>query len=60
MNRFSWTPRINDTGSRYLKKNLFSVDLPNFEQLNHAFKGPIWQKIGNGSNLLSQLINLKV
>jgi hypothetical protein len=23
-------------------------------QLNHAFKGPIWQKIGQGSNLLSQ------
>jgi hypothetical protein len=26
----------------------------NFKQLNHAFKGPIWQKIGQGSNLLSQ------
>ncbi len=40
--------------SLFEEKNLLSVDFPNFKQLNHAFKGPIWQKIGQGSNLLSQ------
>ncbi len=47
-------------GESLFEKNLFSVDFPNFKQLNHAFKGPIWQKIGQRSNLLSQLINPKV
>jgi hypothetical protein len=34
------------------------LDFPNFKQLNHAFKGPIWQKIGQGSNLLSQKLQI--
>jgi hypothetical protein len=65
----SWTPRIGDTGSRRLRVSLIrgvniwerKISLaPFFRTLNSlttAFKWPIWQKISQGSNLLSQLIN---
>ncbi len=51
------TPRIGESGSRYLKK---SVDFLNLKRLNHACKGPIWQKISHGCNVLSLLVYLKV
>ncbi len=36
------------------EKNLFSVDFPNFKQLNHAFKGPIKEPPGTAQASIVQ------
>jgi hypothetical protein len=51
---------IGDTGSRYSKKKLIWCRFSELLTVNHAFKGPIWQKISQGCNLVSQLNCLKV
>jgi hypothetical protein len=60
------TPRLGESGSRYDESGSrysnffkFCVDFNNFKRLDHALKGPIWQKISQGCNVLSLLIYLK-
>ncbi len=46
------------TRSSYLKKkNQFCTDFQNFKWLNHAFKGPIWQKIGQWCSWMLHPLN---
>ncbi len=61
------TPQLGKSGSRhgepksrYSKFLKFSIDFPDFKQLNQPFKRSIWQKRSQGCNGQSPLIYLKV
>jgi hypothetical protein len=49
-----------ESRSRYSNFIKFFIDFPNFKQLNQPFKRSICQKRGQGCNVLSPLIYLKV
>ncbi len=65
----STTPRIGDSGSRRLLVSVIrGVTVSNrtsefselSKMLNHACKGPIWQKVSRRFNVLSQIVYWKV
>jgi hypothetical protein len=52
--------RHGESGSRYSKFLKFSINFPDFKQLNQPFKRSIWQTRSQGCDVLLPLIYLKV